>query len=668
MESQDSQDEDLRALEELPWSAAGRSRGRQEDAGKGKKGPKGHGKKGQAKGKGKTGKAGAWAKDLEDEHVRSIVQDLPAEAAGRRRRQQSDLLMSEAAAGRAFLQALEESLLKHAEMERRRGELVDRAQRRHERLSLLAEEARVMLMELRQPVLLATPRISSPQRRVSASQGQGQGAGGLLELAGFPVLGPMDPPDWPSPARSSSPVRRSAMIDEGSSESRSLSPPPAASALSFWSTCFREGLRRVCQRQASPDVSGGLPEHAFEEMFSTQLTSQRLVHGRHRAVSFVAYYPEVFRDLRQQAWGVSEDAFMQSMCDGPLSGGQQGEGKSGMLFFVSWDKKYLAKTVMQKEVTFFADHLANYHSHMRGFSASFLPRFMGLYCLQFPKERVPHYLVVFENLFPPGLKFEAKYDLKGVLGSHRYVSAAQRASGVEVLKDRNFLERAPLRPSEKKLVVQLEKDVDFLEKHGRIDYSLLLGVARASQVKGQALESGIQTLAADGTPGEEVLYMGIIDILQEYSNTKAMESTLKSLKYSLKKNFRKQSTLSDLSTAVSSMPPPDYAPWRGAAPPTTPPTTPVLDPLRRSASSTSCTKSLVINVDPPLKRSPNRQNRGLALPSIPRGVTFDGSRVDILDLCPFSFLLHSPFLSWAVRVRGSRQKFSMCVFPASSVE
>eukprot|EP00913_Durusdinium_trenchii_P025726 g24142.t1 len=58
-------------------------------------------------------------------------------------------------------------------------------------------------------------------------------------------------------------------------------------------------------------------------MFSTQLTSQRLVHGRHRAVSFVAYYPEVFRDLRQQAWGVSEDAFMQSMCDGPLSGGQQ---------------------------------------------------------------------------------------------------------------------------------------------------------------------------------------------------------------------------------------------------------------------------------------------------------------------------------------------------------
>eukprot|EP00434_Breviolum_minutum_P039162 symbB.v1.2.034765.t1/scaffold4548.1/size38217/2 len=47
--------------------------------------------------------------------------------------------------------------------------------------------------------------------------------------------------------------------------------------------------------------------------------------------------------------------------------------------------------------------------------------------------------------------------------------------------------------------------------------------------------------------------------LQEYTNTKAMESTLKSLKYSLKKSFRKQSTVSDISTAVSSMPPPHYA-------------------------------------------------------------------------------------------------------------
>ena len=44
----------------------------------------------------------------------------------------------------------------------------------------------------------------------------------------------------------------------------------------------------------------------------------------------------------------------------------------------------------------------------------------------------------------------------------------------------------------------------------------------------------IQTLLANGKVAAEVVYMGIIDILQEYGKTKAMESTLKSLQYSLK--------------------------------------------------------------------------------------------------------------------------------------
>ena len=44
---------------------------------------------------------------------------------------------------------------------------------------------------------------------------------------------------------------------------------------------------------------------------------------------------EVFRSLRLHAFSVSEESFMHSMCEGALSGGQQGEGKSGMLFFSS---------------------------------------------------------------------------------------------------------------------------------------------------------------------------------------------------------------------------------------------------------------------------------------------------------------------------------------------
>ena len=524
----------VRVLEELPFYAAAQPR---------KKAAK---------------KAGAaWIDDLEEDDVRRIVQDLPADAASRRRQKKKKVQQSEAADLATFFEA---SLRAHEQMQRRLDSLSECAERRHERLSFLTEEVRGVLLQLGTTAVHETSQTTLHQKRRSSAQGPKSLAAEHEEIAGLAVLSRGD-----SESRSLSPIpaasfKRSgrAGLDSPSSPSHSPSAPAFAPLL-FWSTCFREGLRRVCKRQSSADASGGLPKLAFEETFSTQLTGgQRVEHGRQRSVSFVAYFPEVFRDLRFHDFGVSEEIFMHSMCDGPLSGGQQGEGKSGMLFFSSWDKKYLIKTVMQKEVAFFVDHLVNYHSHMRGCASSFLPRFMGLYSLQFPKERSPAYLVVFENLFPAGLKFEAKYDLKGVLGSHRYVTAEQKANGVEVLKDRNFLERQPVRLASPELLVQLEKDVDFLQKHGRIDYSLLLGVSLSSSAK-QVGGSGIATLSADGRDGGEMLYMGIIDILQEYTNTKAMESTLKSLKYSLKKSFRKQSTVSDISTAVSSMPPPHYA-------------------------------------------------------------------------------------------------------------
>lgn len=499
--------------------------------------------------------ASAWLEDLEEDDVRRIVEDLPADAASRRRPKKKKIREVEASDLAAFFEA---SLRAHEEGQRSLDGLSNRAERRHERLSFLEEEARGILLQVRMKSVHPTSPVALPHRRRSSS------VQGPRNFSQPPVRAELDFKVGLTGAREDGESRSLSPPAGSAPPSRSRSPPSQSGALLFWSTRFREGLRRVCKRQSSPDASGGLPKFAFEETFSSQLTSQKVEQGRQRAVSVVAYYPEVFRDLRLHAFGVSEESFMHSMCDGPLSGGQQGEGKSGMLFFSSWDKKYLAKTVMQKEIAFFVEHLVNYHSHMRGCLSSFLPRFMGLYSLQFPKERVPAYLVVFENLFPAGLKFEAKYDLKGVLGSHRYVTAEQRASGVEVLKDRNFLERQPLRLASPELLAQMEKDVDFLEQHGRIDYSLLLGVSVTSEEKlqagssGSSGASGIRTISADGKEGE-VLYMGIIDILQEYTNTKAMESRLKSFQYSLKKNFRRQSNVSDVSTAVSSMPPSHYA-------------------------------------------------------------------------------------------------------------
>lgn len=62
-------------------------------------------------------------------------------------------------------------------------------------------------------------------------------------------------------------------------------------------------------------------------------------------------------------------------------------------------------------MAFFSEQLVDYHGYMKGHTDSFLPHFMGLYSLQFAK---PAYLVVFRNLFPAGLHFDAKYDLKAL--------------------------------------------------------------------------------------------------------------------------------------------------------------------------------------------------------------------------------------------------------------
>lgn len=289
--------------------------------------------------------------------------------------------------------------------------------------------------------------------------------------------------------------------------------------------------------------------------------------------------PEVFKDLRYHAYGVEEGEYQESMCLHPLTGGQQGEGRSGMLFFSSWDKRYLAKTVRGVELPFFFDSLDVYHRHLRGMSAAYtrtgctaslLPRFSGFYGLKFAGE-AKSYLVVFENIFPAKVSLKEKYDLKGVLGKSRYVSDEQRTQGVEVLKDRNFVTRSlNVGPEMKKrLVGQLQQDVLFLEEHGKLDYSLLLGVADLDALPraphdDRALQwptlecRGVRSMGSDGHAANEVFFFGIIDILQEYTSKKAVENTLKSVKHGLTHAF-KRSDHADSWNAVSSVPPGQYA-------------------------------------------------------------------------------------------------------------
>ena len=81
--------------------------------------------------------------------------------------------------------------------------------------------------------------------------------------------------------------------------------------------------------------------------------------------SFRSYAPRIFKKLRE-LYGIKDEDFASSMAQ--LKGGGTGDGKSGMLFFSSGDKKYVMKTVKESEKDFFFHGkrgvLKNYFSHL----------------------------------------------------------------------------------------------------------------------------------------------------------------------------------------------------------------------------------------------------------------------------------------------------------------
>ena len=76
----------------------------------------------------------------------------------------------------------------------------------------------------------------------------------------------------------------------------------------------------------------------------------------------VSFSPDVFEDLRIR-WNINDNDLLNSILEG-LSGGGEGDGKSGMLFFTSKDKKYVIKTLKKVELVFLQSFLHDYAVHM----------------------------------------------------------------------------------------------------------------------------------------------------------------------------------------------------------------------------------------------------------------------------------------------------------------
>ena len=129
------------------------------------------------------------------------------------------------------------------------------------------------------------------------------------------------------------------------------------------------------------------------------------------------YAPRVFERLRS-FWRVSLPEFSESMS---LAGSDIGQGgKSGAVFLVSRDQRYIVKEMTKIELTVLLDLLPGYVEHVLSQPDTLLPRVMGAYKVLVPTtsrsggvQLKPVRLMVMSNALLTPRPLHVKFDLKG---------------------------------------------------------------------------------------------------------------------------------------------------------------------------------------------------------------------------------------------------------------
>ncbi|RLN85082.1 hypothetical protein BBJ28_00001109 [Nothophytophthora sp. Chile5] len=291
-------------------------------------------------------------------------------------------------------------------------------------------------------------------------------------------------------------------------------------------------------------------------------------------LGFTDYAPKVFQNIRELC-GIDNDMYEQSFADTLLE--RASEGKSGMLFYFSSDRKYLVKTMTKKEHSFLLEVLPLYHQYVLKQPNSLLCRFLGCHSMQLPVGWNKMFFVVMENVFSDG-PVDERYDLKGIFhqSNFRYQegvptpvssewsqrggdersgkdeegmeqveeddAASSENQSVEaeiryVTETQPLLQRGSSRPSLRydndfvtrraslrvtpttraNLLAQVTSDCGFLQELGIMDYSCLLGIRHYSQRIEPEILDNLAHNAVVSANQSTVYYLGFVDILQHYN-------------------------------------------------------------------------------------------------------------------------------------------------------
>ncbi len=234
---------------------------------------------------------------------------------------------------------------------------------------------------------------------------------------------------------------------------------------------LRLGIAYTVGRLGGND-SGPLESSAFSQSYKQEFPTEgsTLTPG-HTSTPFRIkdHAPLVFRHLRQH-FGIQEDEYQLALCIHPLR--ELGTpGKSGAVFYLTEDSRFILKTISKKESKFLRRMLPNYYAHIMSSHTTLLPHFFGLIRITTAKGRNIR-MVVMNNLIPEDAMIHEKYDLKGsTLG--RYATAAEKKNPNVTLKDLDFTHRLEMGAGYEEFCQQILCDCQLLRDLRIMDYSLL---------------------------------------------------------------------------------------------------------------------------------------------------------------------------------------------------
>ncbi|KAL2345108.1 hypothetical protein Fmac_006393 [Flemingia macrophylla] len=185
------------------------------------------------------------------------------------------------------------------------------------------------------------------------------------------------------------------------------------------------------------------------------------------------YCPMVFRNLRE-LFKIDAADYMMSICGNDALRELSSPGKSGCVFFLSQDDRFMIKTLRKSEVKVLLRMLPDYHHHVKSYENTLITKFFGLHRIE-PSSGQKFCFVVMGNMFCTELRIHQRFDLKGS-------SLGRSSDKIEIdenttLKDLDLDYCFYLEPSwRESLLKQIEIDSKFLEAQHIMDYSLLLGV------------------------------------------------------------------------------------------------------------------------------------------------------------------------------------------------